>query len=207
MTDTKHDVPLDDVLNDMALTSAKPDANLLAAYIRRYPEYADEITDFAAELAALAISGEVKEVVEPSTTGTSPALSRALSRLQNRLYEVKQEQTALRSSAPDLFGALDRGQFRALAEKLGVNTFFLTKVRDRTIAPETIPHGFRLKVADLMRIPEPEVATYFAGPAKIPEEMRFLSEQKPEAAHRQSFADAVRSSSLTGEQQQYLLAL
>jgi len=45
-------------------------------------------------------------------------------------------------------GALDQGQFRSLAGSLGVNAFFLAKIRDRTIVPDTIPRGFRLKVAD-----------------------------------------------------------
>jgi len=207
MTDTKDDVLLEDVLSDLALKSTKPDAKVLGEYIRRYPKYAEEITDFAAELAAEAISDAVDEDLEPSTTGTSPAVSKALSHLQNRLYEVRQEEAARKASGQDLFGVLDREQFRSVATKVGVNTFFLTKVRDRTIAPETIPRGFRLKIAKALVIEEPILAAYLAGPPKIPGEMRFLSEQKPEASQQQSFVDAVKGSSLTDDQQRDLLAL
>lgn len=49
---------LDDVLEDLALTSAKPDAEVLGDFLRRYPHYAEEIVDFAAELAALAMASE-----------------------------------------------------------------------------------------------------------------------------------------------------
>jgi hypothetical protein len=206
-TEAKQKVSLDDVLSDMALTSVRPDAKVLADYVRRYPQFAEELVDFAAELAAEAISAAVDEDLEPPTTGTSPAVSKALSHLQNRLYEVRQEEAAHKASGQDLFGVLDREQFRSVATKVGVNTFFLTKVRDRTIAPDTIPRGFRLKVAKAMAIEEPILAAYLAGPPTIPDEMRFLSEQKPEASRQQSFVDAVKSSSLTDDQQRDLLAL
>jgi hypothetical protein len=207
MTDTKFIVSLDDVLHEMALTGAKPDAKVLGDYLRRHPEYTEEITDFAAELAAVAIAEQGGDDLEPSTTGTSPAISRALSRLQNRLYEVKQEQAAGAAPVPDLFASLDRGRFRSLAAELGVNAFFLAKIRDRTIVPETIPRGLRAKMADAMNTSEPVVAAYLARPAKIQEQVHFLSERKPEASRRQSFVDAVKSSELTDEQQQHLLSL
>ena len=207
MTRTKHDVSLHDVLEEMAFASERPDAKVVGEYLRRYPQYADEITDFAAELAAMAVAASVDDGFEPSTTGTSPAISRALSQLHNRLYEVKQAQEAREASGPDLFAPLSPGQFRALASELGVNALFLSKVRDRTIEPETIPHGFRVKMADAIKVSEPLVAAYLARQATIPDQMRFLSERKPEASRRQSFADAVKSSNLTDEQQRYLLSL
>jgi len=206
-SDTKEDASLNDVLNEMALASATPTAKVVGAYVRRYPQYAEEITDFAAELAAVAVLGQGDDSIEPSTEGTSPIVSKALSKLQNRLYELKQELSARADSIPDLFGALDQGQFRSLAGSLGVNAFFLAKIRDRTIVPDTIPRGFRLKVADAFSVSEPVVAAYLARPPRIPEQMRFLSERKPEAVRQQSFADAVRSSSLSDEQQQTLLSL
>jgi len=207
MTKTTHDVSLDDLLHEMALISEKPDAKVIGEYLRRYPQYAEEISDFAAELAATAIAGDVDDVIEPSTLGTSPAISKALSQLQNRLYEVKQEQGTLKAPGQDLFAPLDPRQFRALAAELGMNAFFLSKVRDRTIEPETFTHGFRVKMADAMNVPEPVVAAYLSRQPSIPEHMSFLSEQKPEASRRQSFADAVKSSNLTEEQQRRLLSL
>lgn len=207
MTNTRREVSLEDVLHEMALTSEKPDAKVVGDYLRQYPQYAEEIADFAAELAALAIAADVHNGIEPSTTGTSPAISRALSELLNRLYEVKQEQAVGEAQVPDLFASLDPGQFRTLASELGVNTFFLSKVRDRTLEPGTIPLGFRLEMANAMKVSEPVVAAYLAAQATIPERMRFLSEQKPEASRRQSFIDAVKSSKLTEEQQRRLLSL
>lgn len=207
MTNAKRDVSSDDVLHEMALTSEKPDAKVVGDYLRRYPQYAEEITDFAAELAAVAIAGDVDDGIEPSTIGTSPAISRALSELHNRLYEVKQEQAAREAQVPDLFAPLKPGEFRMLASELEVNAFFLSKVRDRTIEPETIPHGFRTEMANAMKVSEPVVAAYLAAQATIPDQMRFLSEQKPEASRRQSFVDAVKNSRLSEEQQRRLLSL
>ena len=206
MTNTKHDVSLDDVLRDMALTSEKPDAKVVGDYLLRYPQYAEEITDFAAEFAAMAIAAEVNDGIEQATTGTSPAISRALSELQNRLYAVKQEQAARDVSVPDLFAPISPAQFQMLVSELGVNALFLSKLRDRTIAPETIPLGFRTKMADAMKVSEPVVAGYLANQSTIPKQMRFLSEQKPEASRKQTFVEAVKTSKLTEEQQRQLLS-
>lgn len=205
-TNTKPDVSLDDVLHELALTSAKPDAKVLGDFIRRYPDYVEEITDFAAELAALAIAEEADEGIEPATTGTSPAVSKALSRLQNRLYEMKKGQIA-GGPVTNPFASLTREQFRSVAKELHATEYFVIKLRDRTIAPETISTGFRRKVADVLKVPESLIAAHFAAPAEIRAGMEFMSEQKPEASRRQSFAEAVKSLSLSPEQEQYLLSL
>jgi hypothetical protein len=52
------DMLLWDVLEELALTSSKPGAKLLGELVARFPQYKDEILEFAAELAALAMAPE-----------------------------------------------------------------------------------------------------------------------------------------------------
>jgi len=200
------DISLDDVLEELALTSAKPDAGVLGEFTRRYPQYIDEIMEFAAELASLAMADEPADNLEPSTTETSSAVSKAMSALQNRLYEVKQEQVG-QGAVSNPFASLAQQEMRSVANDLHVTPYFVIKLRDRTIAPETIPAGFLRLVSNVLKVPESLVAAHFSAPAEIRAETEFMSNQKPEAAHQQSFIEAVKSSSLTEEQQRFLLSL
>ena len=116
MTDTKDDVLLEDVLNDLAMRSTKPRCEVLGSPAvpevrrRRLPT---SLPNSQRE----AISDAVDEDLEPSTTGTSPAVSKALGRLQVA-SEVRREEAARRASGQDLFGVLDREQFRSAATRL-----------------------------------------------------------------------------------------
>jgi hypothetical protein len=48
---TQSNKPLNDVLNALALAMPVPDARTLEDFVRRYPEHADALTEFAIELA------------------------------------------------------------------------------------------------------------------------------------------------------------
>ena len=52
MMDTLHrsPVPLRDILYEFSIAKDVPDAELLDEFTRRYPEYADALTEFAVEL-------------------------------------------------------------------------------------------------------------------------------------------------------------
>ena len=51
-------MPLRDVLYALSLAKPIPDAEVLDDFVRRYPEYAAALTDFAIELAMDAVSSE-----------------------------------------------------------------------------------------------------------------------------------------------------
>ena len=139
---------LRDVLYAFSLAKAVPDAPLLDEFVGRYPQYAAEITDFAIEMAIDAARGDDTEAEDTGTT-VSPAVSRAMSRFQNRLFEVRAWQICwwlrLRSAAASdsrkPVRPLDRTAFRGLANRLDVSTLFVAKLRDRQIDPNTMTAG------------------------------------------------------------------
>jgi hypothetical protein len=116
-----------------------PDADLLESVIRRHPDHAADLTEFAVELALDALRGAAPVDAGVADVGPSAAVSRAISRFQNKLHEAR---TAVRSgpSAPpgaraaaNPFADLDRTAFRDLAGRLGVSTVFAVKgPSDRT---------------------------------------------------------------------------
>jgi len=202
----------------LSLAQDVPDANLLDRIVREYPQFADELTDFAIAIAIDALRGRASADAEfrldPAVA--SPAVARAMSRFQNRLYaettasqhrERQVDRTAGEVANP--FASLSRQEFRAFAEKLGTNTVFVAKLRDRQIDASTMTPGFRRRVADGLKAPLDVVVAHFAGAQHaVSTHGRFCkADDKPTDGGRQSFADAVRSSGLTEEQQRALLAL
>jgi hypothetical protein len=222
----------ENVLYEFALAKERPDAELLDEFVQRYPEHADALTGFAVSLVLdTGVDEETVTTELPSEARTGVSL--AVSRFQNRLFEVKTEarsQEAARGSshsslvkpprrfetgtkavmgpAPrNPFLVLDRQQIRTLGERLHANTIFMMKLRDREIASETMTIGFLTIVAQELREELEVVTQHFAAPGQLFAVMNFKSESKPQVREKQSFEEAVKNSALTAEQQAWLLSL
>jgi hypothetical protein len=202
---------LQDALYALALAKPVPDAALLDDLVRRYPHYAAQLTDIAIELALEVLADRDEKPALGDVGGTSPAVGRAMSRFQNRLYAVtKAQRPANINTAPESpnpFAALGRAELRGLGSRLGGNTVFAMKLRDRVIDPDTMTEGFRRHVAETMRAPLDVVIAYFAGRSELAVQAHYKAEQKPAIGKKQSFEEAVRSSGLTPEEQAFLLSI
>jgi hypothetical protein len=203
--------PLRSALYELALAKEAPDAEVLDEFVRRYPEYAAALTDFAIELALEAALDTVNSQMEPTPTGTSPSVSKAMSRFHNRLHAVQQERSAqgrgIAAVADNPFISLDRAGIRDVGQRLNANNVFVMKLRDRQIDASTMTARFQHRVAAELKVPIEVVIAHFDGPTQIVPGVHFKADDKPEAGARQTFEEAVRSSGLTPEQETYLLSL
>ena len=193
-----------------------PDAKLLDDVVRRYPEFREELTEFAIAIAVDALRGEhvvedSERAIDPSTV--SPAVSRAMSHFQNRLYAANagvSEASTTRaddSDAPNPFLGLTRNEFRAFTARLNANGVFVNKLRDRQIDPATMTLGFQRLVAAELRVPLDAVVAHSAAHPAAPTGQFFKAEGKPSTGAQQSFEEAVRRSGLNEAQQEFLLGL
>ena len=210
--------PLREALYALAMAGSTPNARVLDEVVRKYPQFADELTDLAVELVLDSLRGipaaVEEEVVDPGKV--SPAVSRAMSRFHNRLYELRRATEAtptarVPASAPVVnpFEALSREEFRAFADRIGANTVLVHKLRDRQIEPETIPDSFMRRVSDELKIPVERLAAHFAvtGVSEGASRQFYKADDKPKHDQRQTFSDAVRNAGLTDEEQRHLLSL
>ncbi|HYJ89295.1 MAG TPA: hypothetical protein VEW46_24745, partial [Pyrinomonadaceae bacterium] len=191
-----------------ALSKPLPDAELLDELVRRFPEHATDLTEFAIALALDAFGESGDETFEANSTETSPAVSKAMSRFHNRLYAEKK-----RSSAPvegpvaNPFASLPRSELRTFARSMKANLPFVMKLRDRQIRDDTMSMGFKRRVTEELEVPLDVVIAHFAAQPEMRADALFKSEDKPAVSAKQSFEDAVRGSGLTPEQQESLLKL
>ena len=204
---------------ELSIAKHIPDAQVLDDVVCRYPQFAEEITDFAIELALDALRGETaadaaEAAVDPSNI--SVAVSRAMSRFHNRLHALRQETDRVSTehllpskSVDNPFAGLSRPEFRDFAKQIGANSVFAAKLRDRQIEPKTITDGFKRRVADALDVLFAVIDAHFSapgGPVNVSPQF-YKIDNKPSHDRSQSFEDAVRNSGLTDEQQRYLLSL
>ena len=205
-----------EALYALAMAGNMPDAGVLDDIVRQYPQFSRELTEFAVELAldSLVEGGAGEPVVDP--TRVSLAVSRAMSAFHNRLYALRQaseaavtEPTPSSGFVENPFSDLGRREFRALAEVIGANTVLVAKLRDRQIDPTTIPDVFKQDVSNGLDVPVHMLSAHLeANPTGTSEGHQFYkADHRPKQGERQSFADAVRGSGLTEEQQRHLLSL
>jgi hypothetical protein len=209
-TPPRSPTPLRDVLYELALARPAPDAALVDEFVRRYPEYASDLTEYAIELALDAIAAHDEPMDMPVATAT-PGVSRAMSRFHSRLHAVRgQTDAKAAEAAPAVenpFARLNRPAMRVLAQRLQANTVFVMKLRDRLITGDTMTEGFLRRLADELGVLLETMVAHFAAPAYVPRGAHFKADAKPEAGEKQTFEEAVRSCGLTPEQQNALLNL
>ena len=206
---------LRDAMYAMSLAKAVPDAELLDEFARLYPQYADALTEFAIELAIDSLMHRSDEEDVPADADAiSAVVSRVMSQFENQLYERRQARAATpparaaTASVENPFAALDRQGFRALASQLDVNSAFLSKLRDRTIEPISIPKAYCRHLAQEMDEDADAMAAHLYAPQESVAAGRQLykAEGKPAATAKQSFEEAVKTSGLSEEQQRRLLS-
>ncbi len=203
---------LDEALYALAQAWPAPDAIELEKLVRRYPEHAAELTDYAVALALDALDDEDEDVVETASPEINAAVLDAMSHFHNTLYAlhtVPEQNVKAEASANvrNPFALLDRTELRSLGQRLHANTVFMIKLRDRLIDDETIPRKFKEFIAEEIDTPFELIAAHFRERPVIAAVTNFKSDQKPEAGKKQNFQEAVRSSGLTTEQQSFLLSL
>lgn len=214
MTPAKTDASLQDAMYALSVAARVPDAELLDAFVRRFPQHADALTEFAIELIADAmLDGNEEPDMPADPDAVSPAVSRAMSRFQNRLVAVRKGRgagspaRAIASPVRNPFASLDREGFRTLASRINANTVLLAKLRDRQIDPASMPPEFCRRIAEEMDEPLEALTAHLSAPVAATQARQFYkSKGKPVPQARQSFTQAVRGSGLSAEQRRRLLS-
>lgn len=189
---------LQDALHELLEASEAPDAEILEEILKRYPEHASELTDFAVEWALQDLLPEAAE--EASEASAVPA---AMARFRARLDELDGPR---RPALADPFADRSPAELKTLAANLGLDKILVAKLRDRKILADTVPPALRDGLASELGVPVEVVAAHLAAPARIPLGASFKAERAPEAGPKESFEQALRRSSLDDDRQRSWLS-
>lgn len=189
---------LDDVLNEFVAAYEKPTAEALESWASRYPQFRNELVDFAAAWAAQLVLPPAPAL---SAEDEKLLVDRAMSHVQNVVFkreETKAAETADRSISSLTGEAKQAGMnVQEFAKACDLDLALVTKLNNRQIRPLSIPARLVTLIARLLNASVDAVSAYLAGPPQALAGRSFLARGKPQSAAQQSFADAVRASSLS----------
>jgi hypothetical protein len=160
-------------------------------YVRRYPEYAREILEFAVYYHTVGFETEALD--DPVDPELSPAAEKALTRIR--------EQWTASTAAPPISGLVKQGAKlgyspRTLADAVGLTTELLGKLEARAIAIATIPSTLIRRFAATLRV-APEAVAAYLGQVRPGQTGAFYYAEQPPALQQEAFLDAVNSSALS----------
>ena len=192
MNDSMRQEQLTDVL-DAYIASAAGHSAPIEEWIRRYPDFEQEIIEFAASWNLM----ESMQWSEPSAEFDEARLVlRGMSVVQNLLHS-QSSQTVLDRDA--LFESLIvEGKTRGLeprpwAQALGLGDGLLRKLDRRLIGFSSIPRELIKDLAESMQVDESQVAFYLQQEPMMATGNAYRSEQAPRLAEPEDFFDAVRA--------------
>ena len=183
---------LEDVLNAYVASDDGPDASL-DDWIRRYPQYEQELTEFA-------ISWSLMESLppEPDTeeVGLATLVLRGMSVVQNLLHSQSSESASVSVRSFESLiaeGRVNGLEPRQLAQISRLGVSLLRKLDRRLIRYASIPRAAIRGLAEAIRSDEASVSAYLQQSPALAAATEHRSEQAPALAEPEDFFDAVRA--------------
>jgi hypothetical protein len=174
-------------------------------YVRRYPEFADELIEFVLYFAA--VTAQLPEDDFAPADQLSAGSQAALAAVRAEMGLPAESQVAASSEAPAIDSLFRRGVALGLtppqlAAATELSTDLLAKLDDRAIAVASIPRELFEMLARALKTGADVVLAFLASPRGQTRAgaQLYLAERPPEYP-QESFAAAVRGSTLSPEQQ------
>jgi hypothetical protein len=178
-----------------AFAEAGADDVTLADYVRRYPEFAGELIDFAQELRAL----ETDEAAPytPDTAWETESWAR---------FTKSAGFTSGSASLPDPFATLNSVQQVQIRRTLNVPSMVFNAFRDRQVDPGTVPEPFLSRLAELLSVAVGELRSALTGPPRLDSAMQYKADDKPAtASEKVAFADLLDQAMVPADRREALL--
>lgn len=183
---------LEDVLDAYVASDGGPDA-LLDDWIRRYPQYEQELIEFA-------ISWSLMESLPPGLgteeINVDTLVLRGMSVVQNLLHGQSLETASAR--VPPFENLVSEGRAhglepRQLAQMARLGISLLRKLDRRLIRYASIPRDAIKGLAEAIQSDEASVSAYLRLSPALAPATEHRSEQAPALAEQEGFFDAVRA--------------
>ena len=193
-----NEIILTDVLEEYALAAPHTfDQAILQQMAEKYPQFAEELKDFAAARAVIKYAPEAEisaeEEVRFQQIGVE-SLRTVLSENENSLESLTDAAKAK---------GMNRSKFAAA---LGLSVSLVQYLEKRRLDFATIPQNVIAKVAQVLETGEEIIVNYLNESAVSPLNASFKTTTRPEEVKPKSFAEAVREDqALSAEEKNKLL--
>lgn len=183
---------VDDVLNAYVASSSRPSYKSLTKWIRRYPHFERELTEFT---VGWSLNETLPSVDEPEEVDEDTLVLRGMSVVQGILNN---EEWTSADKQPPFAGLLKEGKERGLSiHKLAAATrlsaALVRKLDRRLIVFGSIPAKAIDVLAQAIARGKDEVADYLRGQPVLPAGASYKAEEVPELSDAEDFFVAVRT--------------
>ena len=190
---------LDETLH--AFAEAGTDDTTLADYVRRYPQFAAELIDFAQELREIDV--DEARPYTPDTAWENASWAR-FAKAAAVAVAVAASDVAV--AVADPFATLSSARQVEIRRALSVPSTVFNAFRDRQVDPGSVPRPFLAKLADLLGIDPGGLRACLMGPEQLDPAMQFKADDKPTAAAgKVTFADLLDHAMVAPDQRAALL--
>lgn len=196
---------LEEVLDEYVATVEQPDWEALQRWMRRFPQYASELSRFS---AAWTFSEHLP--VDTATAAIDDDRWRAIGR-EAMLRAVAENHAAYAPSVPASLTELmqEQGLSRPqLAREAGISLALLRKLELRLIGTARLRPELVGVLADRLRTSAQALTAYFQQPPALASGAQYRAEQAPAVGRVEEFDEAVRKDlSLSKAQKERLLTM
>lgn len=204
--DEEKEVNLDDVLHEYMASCESPSSVSVDEWVRRYPQYAKEITDFAVTWSLSRYLPEPEIQPEELERRTRRGIELMHKVLRSQAKEIPQKDASLSEAGGD--GHSLDSIFEA-GKRMGLSLHDIARLTDlsarivalldrRQIHYSTIPNKAVEKIASAIRQPLGVVSEYLQGELRLTA-AHYRAEAPPEIAPKQDFFDLIKSDMSLGE--------
>ncbi|MFL5733042.1 MAG: hypothetical protein ACJ78Q_07545 [Chloroflexia bacterium] len=198
---------LDSIIEEYLASSPGPNREILARWVRLYPQYERELTELTANWTVIAPGA-------PPPIGDIAEHRQAAARHMNMAQAILDRSVAQSQAAPaPLKGLVAAGQARGLSRKqlaatLGLSIALVEKLDRRLIDYATIPAAIVESISRTLATGKDAVERYLQGPSLLPQAASYKAGKAPTVPPPQSFAEAVESDrTLPEERKRALLGM
>ena len=183
---------VDDVLNAYVASSARPSYEALTEWIRRYPHFESELTEFT---VGWSLNETLPWTDEPEEMDEDTLVLRGMSIVQGILN--REEWEPVDKQTP-FAGLLQEGRVRGLsiyglAKATRLSAVLVRKLDRRLILFASIPAKAIAELARAVARGKGEVADYLRGQPMLPDGASYKAEEAPKLSEAEDFFEAVRT--------------
>lgn len=185
---------LDDILDDLIASTENLDVDTVSKYIKDYPQYRNELMDFAARWSVLKHASLDTSAMENEERIDANGRETVLRIVREKRANVAQSSASASAVNSLLETAKTNGlNIRQLAIETGLSIPIIAKLESRLIAFASIPKEAIERIATAIKTTGEQVTSFLKGAPQFASDASYKSETQPELPEQQNFYEAVRS--------------
>ena len=185
---------LEDILQAYMDSVREPSYASLVEWIAQYPEYQEELTDFAVAWRMV----EFLPAADHPPTDSDTLVLRGMSIVENILHQKADNAPPVTASPSQIVDLLGQGKRLGLsvgdiATRVRLSVAILRKFNQRLIQVNTVPRQAIQMLADTLQQKFETILDYLQQAPTLQQQFIFKAEQAPQIGTQQSFFEAVRT--------------